>query len=485
MQIGLRRARNFLSIDFSILMKPAILIGPSVLIGISLLAGCSPNEVTEAGKPTLGGQAIHTVSNSKVMPQEYLRNVFARYRDAGSYRDKGQVRLQFMENGKPASRTAPLGVWFYRDLIYLRAYDTRLWSDQEGLAAWLVDPSTEHFDSQVLRLPPLGPRPKLTSLFSDPILAERVSAGLAGPPPQLEWLFSDQPMKALFNPKHQFSFGDQATVDGGGCQSVHVQANADRYTFWIDTKYGVIRQIDLPPIAIPSEPNQPTEKVTLSLELVDATFDAPTTTPETNSLPKKPKLVTRFIPLPPPAPPSILGKPFAGFELLKQTTAGVEPTRPTVYAIVYLANDQGSLVSATNLQTWIETFPPEWKASLHAAAIIHPSVKDIDAKTLAYLHDQVRLPWLEEIHRSESLPPGFEPGNLILVDHTGQIVWFQPDVSPQSLPALGAIAADVHSGVDVPQRIREQSEQERAAYKTVLKNEHNEVVRQGLAAPLQ
>jgi len=479
MQIGLCLARN------SLLMRPSILFGITCLLGFCILVGCSPSEVSEAGKPEFSGPSIHTVSNSKVKPQEYLQSVFARYRDAGSYRDKGQVRLHFTENGKPASRTAPLGVWFYRDLIYLRAYDTRLWSDQEGLAAWLVDPSTDHFDSQVLRLPPIGPRPKLTTLFADPILIERVSAGLAGPPPQLEWLFSDQPMKALFNPKHQFSFGNQATVDGGGCQSVHVQANTDRYTFWIDTKYGVIRQIDLPPIQVPSEPNQPAEKMALSLELIDATFDAPTTTPATNSLPQKPKLVTRFIPLPPPSPPGILGKPFAGFKRLQQTTDGSESTRPIVYALVYLANDQGSLVSATNLQRWIDKFPPEWKANIQAAAIIHPSVHDMDRSTLDYLHDQVRLPWLEDKSRSMPMPMGLEPGNLILLDPTGQIAWVQPDVSPQSLPALGAIVADVHSGVDVPKRIREQSEQERAAYKTVLKNEYDEVVRQGLAAPLQ
>ncbi len=281
----------------------------------SLIAGCdSADDVVIAPSDNISSGSVQTVAFRQMDPRDYLQAIFSRYHAAGSYRDEGLVRLTVPQTNDAQSETkvAPLSVWTNHDTVYLQAYDTRLWSDSEGLTAWIVDPSTRNFDSQVLRGPPIGRRPELKQLLTDPILVEQVAAGLAGPPPQLEGLFAEEPMKQLFLDEHKFAFGQQQTIEQTQCQEIQVQAGEQQYAFWVDIHSGLIRQVDLP--SIPTSPSsEPTSadsanavpgapSIRLTLELRGATFDVPTTTPKADSLPETPKFVGHFVPLPPPPP---------------------------------------------------------------------------------------------------------------------------------------------------------------------------------------
>ena len=118
--------------------------------------------------------------------------------------------------------------------VSVQAYDVHVWSEPKGTTVWIVDPTTNHHDSQVLRLPPSDQPFQPQSLLADPVLNETLSAGLAGPPPQLDWLFADHPMERLFDENHEITFGQPRVLAGLTCETVLVNADGDHYRFWID-----------------------------------------------------------------------------------------------------------------------------------------------------------------------------------------------------------------------------------------------------------
>ena len=131
-------------------------------------------------------------------------------------------------------------------------------------------------------------------------------------------------MKQLFHGGHRFEFGETQNVDGKLCRSVRVVAGEDLFQFWIDESAGLIRRVDLPPIAAPNLAADPAgatdppgippgldarrQSMTLSLELRDASFDVPRHAPDIKPLPRQPKYVRQFVPLPPPEPSQDSGK---------------------------------------------------------------------------------------------------------------------------------------------------------------------------------
>lgn len=280
-------------------------IGTTIVTLLAVLAvGCGRPEGEPKSQNAVDAQSA---SYRMASPEQYLAAVFARYRNAASYHDRGIVRLSYREGDRQQSKVAPLGVWFDHNQLYVEAYDVRLGSDPHAMMAWVSDESTENFDSQVLLLPAIQGRPTVQRLLADPILVQRIAAGLAGPPPQLEWLFSPEPMKQLFHADQTFEFGQSKLVDRRLCRSVRVNAAGDQYQFWIDQQAGIVRRVDLPAITASPEPGEPLQTMALSLELDGASFNEPSSKPDAEPLPAKAKYVPRFIPLPPAEPPSILG----------------------------------------------------------------------------------------------------------------------------------------------------------------------------------
>ena len=463
------------------------LLGGSLFAG--LIAGCDSVDdgVSATSTDDAAPRSVRTVAYQEMKPRDYLRAIFSRYHAAGSYRDEGLVRLTVPQTSDAQSETkvAPLSVWTNHETVYLQAYDTRLWSDSEGVTAWIVDPSTRNFDSQVLRAPPIGRRPELKQLLTDPILVEQVAAGLAGPPPQLEWLFAEEPMKQLFLEEHQFAFGQQQTIEQTQCQEIQVQAGDQQYGFWVDIHSGLIRQVDLPSIPVSATADPAAPSIRLTLELRAATFDVPTTTPKADSLPENPKFVGHFVPLPPSPPPAILGTPIDRVDL---TTSGRKPfqfsasrseTNPAVTAILCFADDVNALNSAVVLQQWSQQLPATLADQTRVVLLLHDAVA-LREEVKQWLRESITLPLIWDPKNELASKFAIAPGTLLLVDSSARIVWIQPGVTPQSLPSLGAIVSDISGGVDIPQRMKEQHEHDQAAYRSVLRDEYSDLVKQGL-----
>jgi hypothetical protein len=408
------------------------------------------------------GASFHTPS-----PRQYLEAVFARYRNATSYHDRGVVKLEYRVGNSKESKIAPMHVWLDRNQVYVEAYDVRLWSDAKFLTAWVSDPQSSDFDSQVVRVPSLAGRPTLKALLADPILAERIAAGLAGPPPQLDWLFAKQPMNQLFQPEHQFEFGQARSIDGRLCRGVRVTAGPDLYQFWVDESIGAIREVQLPAIIAPPAPGQPPQTMSLSLVLTDPSFDAPKWEPDIKPLTESPVYVRRFVPLPPPQPPRVLGSRPAAFRLVDNkrqlTLTNRDPDRELTI-LVRFSGDRQSLHSMAAIERWSARMPDSLRRRVRVAVLADPQAGVPEQVTLAVVRDPGRL--------APSLD--LAPGSLLILDRNGLVAWAQGAdslASPESLVTLGAIVGDILDGVDVPGRIRDQWKEQVTQYRLFLSRE--------------
>lgn len=434
-----------------------------------LAGGCGKRtkEAESAGiRSAHRGVEVSDASLQTPSPRQYLELVLAHYRDARSYHDRGVVRLEYQDGEQRESKTAPMQVWFDHDRLYLEAYDVRLWSDGDFFTAWIRDAESDNHDSQVLRIPAISGRPTIKMLLTDPILTERLSAGLAGPPPQLDWLFAGRPMAELFEAKHRFEFGDALAIDGRLCRGVRVHAGPELYQFWVDETKGVIRLVELPKIMAPPAPGKAFQPMSLSLELIDPVFGQPGPGPDLAPLPQQPKYVRRFVPLPPPEPAALLGTrspPFRLVDAKRKRTVSHRSAEGACTMLVHFAGDPQSVESIRAIDQWNTKMPDALKPRVRIAVLVDPPLAalvppDLD---LAVVEDDDQL--------AQKLALG--PGGLLILDAGGRVAWTQPvlpPAAPQALASLGAILGDILDGVDVPARLRAQWSDQVSEYHRAL-----------------
>lgn len=437
---------------------------------VRLMGAClSAVILTGCGRPTESVQTKNEVkaqpaSFRQLSPDVFLGQVFARYRTATSYQDRAVASLAYTSGGKTETKSAPLNVWFDQDQLYVQAYDVQIFSDSKGMMAWIGDQQPNNFDAQVLRTASTTRRPTTEWLFDDPILRNQVAAGLAGPPPQLEWLFSKEPMKALFQRDHRFTFEQPRMVGNRRCRVVQVEADREMYRFWVDDEFGLIRRIDFPSMMAPAVAGRPPQRITLMLDLVGASFDGSKQTPDIKPLPNEPMYVSRFVPLPPVAPPKNVGNRPAAFR--EQTSDGqITVTergsdRDATIAVRY-AGDEQSIAAVATLQHWHAQMPESLLRKVRLVVLAKPPLADQLA--------QVSLPVIIDRDDTVAKALNLAPGALAIQDKSGRIAWVQSDLSHASIISLGAIVADIGQGIDVPSRVRGQWKEQTDAYQEALR----------------
>lgn len=436
-----------------------------LILAISL-TGCGTSTPAPEGSddPASQPEAQPTAYRENQDAQQYLRAVLSRYQNTASYQDSGIVQLSYQDGGKPQTRSAPIKVWLDHDQLYVAAYDVRIWRDDQSLNCWILDPSTQNFDSQVVRLPISGTRPTLKRIFEDPILTERITAGLAGVPPQLEWLFSPKPMEPLFDGTHKFAFGTPKSIDGSTCRSVVVDA---QYRFWIDQRNSTIRRVDLPPVHAPANPGEPPQQMSLSVELVGASFRADRATLKTSLAPDQPKFVSRFVPLPPPPPPAVLGQTVSPFRVIVRaagwtlTESGSD--RELTLIIGYPGN-AASHATVMDLERWQSTMPTNLRQKMRIVVLTEPS-------RAQQLSQGLSIPLVNDAGQQIAKRFGIDAGGIAIVDQRGVVSWIQPawsGVRSEPLITLGAVLADLIGGVDVVQRMKQQWQAQVDQYATAV-----------------
>ncbi|MGB7347623.1 MAG: hypothetical protein WBD20_25595 [Pirellulaceae bacterium] len=409
--------------------------------------------------------------------EQFLQSVFARYRNAESYRDSGRVRLSYQANGQSLSEVAPLSTWFDRNSLYVDAYDAHLRHTPSGFTAWITDPTTDNFDSQVVRTASQPGRPTIDALLSDTVLRERITAGLAGPPPQLEWLFAAEPMKLLFDGPFQIGYGKPTKVEQRDCITIIVQAEDDAYRFAIDQRSGVIRQVELPTILAPmrfqtsNADNQqatgPGQSIRLTLELAGATFESPREQVSLSELPRLPRYVSHFIPLPPDPPSPALDTRLSPIRVRDQggritlTHRGLECD----FTVLLVASDHPSdLASAANLIQWATVMPNDMRGRIAVGLVVSEAA-------FRRLPRDCPVPLFLDVDNVIQKVMGVSTGELTVVDRDARIVWIQDGLPLDSVTQLGRIVGDLIDGVDVPTRLRQQWQDDKTTYRAVLNAE--------------
>ena len=428
------------------------------------LAACTnrPSEDSESTVPrSIDGRSA----------DEYLKSVFLRYQSARSYRDNGTVRLTYQRNGQQAVEEARFRVWLDRNLLYVEAYDVRLRCDQGDVLAWLVDPATDNHDSQVLAFRIDRGRPQLSQLVLDEVLDQKLTVGLAGPPPQLEWLFAQEPMKHMFDGDCTISFQPQRILNQRPCNVVTVTQDSDQYRFWIDAKSSVIHRVDLPEILLSPEPFSRVQtgssdaSFSLSVHLDDATFEVPQEQPAAAPLPSSPKFVGRFVPLPPPKPPRLLGSTprFA----IRDQSGSIRfvdgRTDRAVTVVAGLSKDQAN-DQLYFFDQWTRMMPAKFAERVRNLVVT-------DHDIFNRLTSAIQIPVVVDQSGEVSKQLQLAEYQVVVLDSSGRVCWLQANLSTQPSTQLGVVISDVLDGVDVPRRLRDQQRQLAGNYQRMLASE--------------
>lgn len=281
-------------------MLPARMTAAIWFIVPFMMTGCG----SDSGPPTQWssrsdiephvGQVAYETGREKVSASRLMREVFRRYRGANRYSDQAVL----VATGPDETVVAPLAIHRMGDEIRIRAYECEVSIHATELIAVADVETPERFDRQVLVLR-RGSQPIDQWLTSDAILAEALSRGAGGPPPQLDWMFADKPMEGLFEPNNRFSYVATETIEDRVCEVVEVQNGNETFRFFVDAGGGLIRRVELPSVPTADANGE----VHLAVELRQATFDFRKVQVAINdteiALPKNPRWVRRLL-VPPP-----------------------------------------------------------------------------------------------------------------------------------------------------------------------------------------
>ena len=284
------------------------------------------------------GESLLKTSNSEVensdrwvatsaSPRSTIEMSVRTYRRLHTYQDAAFVRLQYTLDGKRLEDRAPLSVaWNDQGHLGLRVYSVEAGPSAGRWRLRLQDAQATVPDQVLSRSIPA--RVDFPWLLSDPLVAERLSAGLAGFPPQLDLLLAEQPFKGLVDDSAALSFGQPEMIDGRPCLVIRVQRGPADFTLWIDEKSLLVRRLKLPRSHLTPQmlADGRLTDVELTIEFADARGDAEINWSNYEISAEAGEMrVNRFVPDPLRVDVSGYGEQIPGFHL-------ESPTGETVYS---------------------------------------------------------------------------------------------------------------------------------------------------------
>ncbi len=250
-------------------------------------------------------------------PRSLIEQCVESYQQAASYQDDGFVRLEYKLDGQKLEDRAPLSIgWESDGRIGLNAYSvvagpsSGRWRlalrDDEGLVP-----------NQVLSRA-VPSKVDFAWLLDDPLVADRLSAGLAGFPPQLDLLLSDQPLRGLIDESAALSFLQPESIKDQACYVVKVQRGATEFKLWIDQATLLLRRLRLPESHLTHQmlSDARVTDISLTIELESASFNTPVDWKRFAVAEKAgERRVSRFVPAPANIDTKGLGKKIPAFHL--------------------------------------------------------------------------------------------------------------------------------------------------------------------------
>ncbi|MCM2374203.1 hypothetical protein [Aporhodopirellula aestuarii] len=460
------------------------LLFAATTIAVSLsVVGCQPSASTTRENSTSNSQSEQT--RPRIDAKSRLREVFQRYQVCSYYEDDGEVVIRasgsrsFAAGRNATSRetqSAPLRVHLDQRELNVDAYMARIRvnvvsnassgaSERIDMIAWFDEPESSHFDAQVLKQQwqsASADRLRLERVLADEVLRSRLSAGLAGPPPQLEWLLADRPMEKLFEPESQFEWLDSEAIDGVSLQRIAVTSDRERFVFWIHPATSLVRRVELP---VPLAMDSGQDEWSLSLELKSASFQPPRAGQQSDvefeSRPRfEPKLVRQFVPMPPPPPSPLLGRSFQIDSVFAASgTRGSDGLKTARFVLIALPpSDDGSL--RTWMPTWTSVLPMIASPTMGPAHLVFAtsdrSVGDALNQLPSSLVSVIQPREVNQLLRQLRLGEN----SFALLDvsdrqpKSGRLLLTENATDASTIGNALAVIRDSLSGVDVPKKIR-------------------------------
>lgn len=397
-----------------------------------------------------GGHPIGTSASPRATIEQMVRN----YQQLHSYQDEAYVRLLYDLDGKRLEDRAPLSIaWDDRGRLGLRVYSVQAGpSTDPSSGRWRLRlPEAEAIVPQQVLSRAIPPRVDFAWLLGDPLVAERLSAGLAGFPPQLDLLLAPKPLKGLIDDKVALSFSHPETVDGRTCLVIRVERGAAEFMLWIDQEKLLLRRLRLPRSHLTPTMLQDgrISNVDLTIEFAGARGNENTdwTSFEVASQPEELR-VSRFVPAPLPIDTSGLGEQVPGFHL-------ESPTGETVYSsdkvsphrkatvLVWLADHPTCRMACEQMQRVRESLPalglPEGAVEF---VMVWAEPQPPAGSTFETLAKQWKLPGILALDREAMGRDLFnvqEAPTLVVVDHQNRLQLRESRSNPlldQVLPQL-------------------------------------------------
>lgn len=390
----------------------------TMIIGCSLLAvslGCtkgeSPGKETE--KPdaiTKDGETVKPEHKLAVpqMPKspsavELLENMVQAYKNAKTYADHGQLRLNAVVAGENRNLTAPFMLAMERpNKLRMEVYGAKIVSNDKGFFA-----TVDSIPGQVLEKPALE-WIDIFSFFSDMLLTSswlegQMKGNLEGftisiPPPQVQLLFGDNPLKELMRGIENIRLLGQSKIDGRDCYRVEILGSG---TFWIDSKNYVLRRLELPPEIVKQKLRGygPVTDISLVADFPNARLDAKVDeTAFQFETPKGAEVVNQFL----PAPIRMLGtkEPNMQFVDMDGKAVKLESLSGKVVVLDFWASWCGPCrESMPNTEKVYQQFKDNPNVAFFAVSVDDPQTDDEKLKkTLSQL--KVNIPILRDLKQT-------------------------------------------------------------------------------------
>ncbi len=389
---------------------------PVLITPVSQLA--NPNQTTTANDPEA----------------EKFWNLLANYTKATAYSDQAEVILSYRNGDRPAEDRAQISVRYKSpDRIEVVAYDARLIGDSQFIWSWVLDPNTNNYDNQVGRRPSPA-KLTLESILADQIWSEGAAAGLAGPPPQLTWLFVAPPQAAQRPVVKRL---EDATLEQTKLSRFAMGSGDEQRIFWCDLTTGIIRRIEMP-----APPSPGISDVRLVVEFKNAQFRYSDQL-LIASIPEDRRTVHALVPPPAPIAPLLGTKP-AAFELTSHDSrlqiSSRGHARPVVLA--WFADHPASRAVLTDLQR----FADNRIGKVDVLAVMAEPAPTRDTGQLlrswniglAWCNDSAALG--RDVFRIQEAP------TLIVLDANGTVEFILPRWSDQIVPLLAKVLEELDNG---------------------------------------
>lgn len=305
-----------------------------VLLSCMALVGCdSPDPYASKSPDTKPVPAQD--AEKGITAEEILRRSAKIYQNCKSYSDEGELHVQFPGPGEPSR--FPFSVQFLRkdQKVRISAYQVTLASDGKRMRGMVEDALSNNLDSQFLDAPAPNPL-KPENVISDPEAAAILSQGGGGPPPVLDWLLSGAPFKEVLATPDRLKKLPSREVGGKSYYRVQVDlgvesaaektskkpAGATAASFivlWFDQSSWLVGKLEYPHITNAAKgESAAADAITITAELTNAKIDSSIADDEFTLKPtKEAKIVSFFVPPPPPMPTERLGKEAPKFEINK------------------------------------------------------------------------------------------------------------------------------------------------------------------------